>query len=89
MPDIVTLPCGIQYKVIKAAKADAESPKLGTECECHYRGTLLNGFEFDSSKKKGKPAQFAPKNVIRGWCPDRLSNANPLVPSFLAPLLTS
>ena len=64
---VVTLPCGIQYKVIKAAKSSAESPKLGTECDCHYRGTLLDGFEFDSSGKRGKPATFAPKNVIRGW----------------------
>lgn len=64
---VVTLPCGIQYKVLKAAKEDAESPKLGTECNCHYRGTLMNGFEFDSSRKRGKVATFAPKNVIRGW----------------------
>ena len=66
-PGVVALPCGLQYKVLKAAGADAESPKLATECECHYRGTLTNGFEFDSSKKRGKPAQFAPKNVIRGF----------------------
>ena len=64
---VVTLPCGMQYKVLKAAKADAASPKLATECMCHYTGKRTDGFEFDSSKKRGKPACFAPKNVIRGW----------------------
>ena len=57
----------MQYKVLKSGRADAVSPKLGTECACHYTGTRMDGFGFDSSKKRGKPACFAPKNVIRGW----------------------
>ena len=68
---VVSLPCGMQYKVLKATKQkDTQSPKIGTECQVHYRGTLMNGTEFDTSKKpanKGQPANFAPNKVIQGW----------------------
>merc|ERR1719320_1305363 len=41
--------------------------KRDTECDCHYQGTLIDGTEFDSSYKRGKPIKFAPNQVIRGW----------------------
>ena len=58
---------GLQYKVLTAAPAGAKSPKAGTPCECHYRGTLIDGTEFDSSYKRGQPATFAPNQVVKGW----------------------
>lgn len=58
---------GLQYKVVKAAEPGAKSPKAGTPCECHYRGTLIDGTEFDSSYKRGQPATFAPNQVVKGW----------------------
>jgi hypothetical protein len=60
---VITLPSGLQYKVLKSAPPGAKSPKIDTPCECHYRGTLMDGTEFDSSYKRGKPMTFAPKQV--------------------------
>jgi FKBP-type peptidyl-prolyl cis-trans isomerase FklB len=40
---------------------------LDSPCECHYSGTLIDGTEFDSSYKRGKPLTFAPNQVIKGW----------------------
>eukprot|EP00286_Rhodomonas_abbreviata_P018094 CAMPEP_0181305814 /NCGR_PEP_ID=MMETSP1101-20121128/9945_1 /TAXON_ID=46948 /ORGANISM="Rhodomonas abbreviata, Strain Caron Lab Isolate" /LENGTH=162 /DNA_ID=CAMNT_0023411785 /DNA_START=50 /DNA_END=538 /DNA_ORIENTATION=- len=64
---IVELPSGLQYKVLQAAPPGAKSPKVDTPCSCHYRGTLIDGTEFDSSYKRGKPTTFAPKQVVKGW----------------------
>lgn len=64
---VVALPSGLQYKVIKSGAPGAAHPSLASPCECHYRGTLINGEEFDSSYKRGRPATFAPNQVIRGW----------------------
>ena len=58
---------GLQYKVIKAGADGGKSPLVGTPCKCHYRGTLIDGTEFDSSYKRGSPATFAPNQVIKGW----------------------
>merc|ERR1711935_377895 len=58
---------GLQYKVLKEAPAGAKSPLVGTPCSCHYRGTLIDGTEFDSSYKRGDPTTFAPSQVIKGW----------------------
>lgn len=44
-----------------------EHPTVGTPCECHYAGRLLDGSEFDSSYKRGQPSTFAPNQVIKGW----------------------
>ncbi|CAM9201921.1 unnamed protein product [Heterosigma akashiwo] len=65
---VVELPSGLQYKVIKSG-AEVEGYKIqaGTSCECHYRGTLIDGTEFDSSYKRGQPSRFAPNQVIKGW----------------------
>merc|ERR1711903_288170 len=60
-------PSGLLYKVIKSGEASAKSPLVGTPCSCHYRGTLINGKEFDSSYRRGEPTTFAPNQVISGW----------------------
>jgi FKBP-type peptidyl-prolyl cis-trans isomerase FklB len=63
--DIVKLPSGMQYKVLTAGKGD--SPKATDTVKTHYRGTLINGTEFDSSYKRGQPATFPVNGVIKGW----------------------
>jgi len=65
---VVTLPSGLQYKVLTAStKEGALTPSPSAPCECHYAGTLIDGTEFDSSIKRGRPATFAPNQVIKGW----------------------
>jgi len=63
--DVVTLPSGLQYKVVKTGTG--ASPKLTDVVTTHYRGTLLNGEEFDSSYKRNQPASFPVNGVIPGW----------------------
>lgn len=62
---VVTLPSGLQYKIIK----DGEGKKPGATdmVTVNYRGTLLDGTEFDSSERHGKPATFKVNGVIPGW----------------------
>jgi FKBP-type peptidyl-prolyl cis-trans isomerase len=62
---VVTLPSGLQYKVIKAGSGP--KPKLNDTVTTHYRGTLINGSEFDSSYKRNAPASFPVNGVIKGW----------------------
>lgn len=62
---IVTLPSGLQYKVIKAGTGAV--PKASDTVKTHYRGTLVNGTEFDSSYKRNEPAEFPVGGVIKGW----------------------
>jgi FKBP-type peptidyl-prolyl cis-trans isomerase FklB len=62
---VITTPSGLQYKVIK--EGDGEIPKLADTVTVNYRGTLVNGTEFDSSYKRGKPATFPVNGVIAGW----------------------
>ncbi|MCK5000416.1 MAG: FKBP-type peptidyl-prolyl cis-trans isomerase [Anaerohalosphaera sp.] len=62
---VVTLPSGLQYKVIK--EGTGATPKATDRVSTNYRGTLIDGKEFDSSYKRGKPAQFAVRGVIKGW----------------------
>uniref|UniRef100_A0A831UBI3 Peptidyl-prolyl cis-trans isomerase n=1 Tax=Geobacter metallireducens TaxID=28232 RepID=A0A831UBI3_GEOME len=62
---VITLPSGLQYKVIK--QGDGRKPTDADTVECHYRGTLVNGKEFDSSYRTGKPAAFRVNGVIPGW----------------------
>jgi FKBP-type peptidyl-prolyl cis-trans isomerase len=63
---VITLPSGLQYKVLKAGTGDTK-PKAEDTVICHYRGTLLDGKEFDSSYNRGEPARFALNRVIKGW----------------------
>ena len=62
---VKTLDSGIQYKVIK--KGDGASPKASDTVSCHYKGSTIDGEEFDSSYKRGKPASFQLDGVIKGW----------------------
>ncbi|MDX2480322.1 MAG: FKBP-type peptidyl-prolyl cis-trans isomerase [Desulfuromusa sp.] len=62
---VVTLGSGLQYKIITAGTG--ASPKVDSNVQVHYRGTLLDGTEFDSSYKRGEPATFPVNGVIPGW----------------------
>lgn len=62
---IVTLESGLQYKVLKSG--NGPSPKLTDKVTTHYRGTLIDGTEFDSSYSRNKPTSFPVKGVIAGW----------------------
>jgi FKBP-type peptidyl-prolyl cis-trans isomerase len=64
-PGIVTLPDGLQYKIAK--QGDGPKPTAADTVECNYRGTLINGKEFDSSYKRGQTATFPVGGVIKGW----------------------
>ncbi|MBM2841296.1 MAG: FKBP-type peptidyl-prolyl cis-trans isomerase [Bacteroidetes bacterium] len=62
---VVTLPSGLQYKVITAGKGP--TPKADQIVVTNYVGTLVNGQEFDSSIKRGQPAEWQVTGVIAGW----------------------
>jgi FKBP-type peptidyl-prolyl cis-trans isomerase FklB len=62
---VVTLPSGLQYKILKAGTGP--KPTASDTVVCNYRGTLINGKEFDSSYKRGQPATFPVGGVIKGW----------------------
>lgn len=64
-PGVVTLPSGLQYKVVTEGSGDA--PKAEDTVTVNYRGALIDGTEFDSSAKAGKPATFRVGGVIKGW----------------------
>lgn len=64
-PGVVALPSGLQYKVLK--QGTGPKPTIDDVVVCNYRGTLINGKEFDSSYKGGEPAKFPVKGVIKGW----------------------
>jgi FKBP-type peptidyl-prolyl cis-trans isomerase len=63
--DVVTTPSGLEYHVI--AVGEGTPPKSTDEVTVNYRGTLLDGTEFDSSYKRGQPASFPVNGVIQGW----------------------
>ncbi|MCK9196926.1 MAG: FKBP-type peptidyl-prolyl cis-trans isomerase [Syntrophales bacterium] len=63
--DVVTLPSGLQYKILK--KGDGKKPIDTDTVECQYRGALVNGTEFDSSSRAGKPLKTKVTGVIPGW----------------------
>ena len=61
----ITTPSGIVFESLKAGKG--ESPKATDKVRVHYRGTFPDGREFDSSYKRGEPAEFPLNRVIRCW----------------------
>jgi len=62
---VVTLPSGLQYKIL--TEGTGPKPTAADSVTCNYRGTLLNGTEFDSSYKRGHPETFPVTGVIKGW----------------------
>ena len=62
---VITLPSGLQYKVI--TKGTGAIPTENQRVKTHYRGTLINGKQFDSSYDRGEPATFGVTQVIAGW----------------------
>lgn len=66
---VVVLPDGLQYEQISTATtASSRSPCSTAVCECHYRGMLTDGTEFDSSEVHGGPVNLQPGKMIEGWC---------------------
>jgi FKBP-type peptidyl-prolyl cis-trans isomerase FklB len=62
---VVTLPSGLQYKILKAGTGD--KPTAADSVTCNYRGTLIDGTEFDASEKHGGASTFQVGGVIAGW----------------------
>ena len=62
---VVTLPSGLQYKILK--QGEGPKPTADDTVVCHYRGTLVDGTEFDSSYKRNQPTPIVVKGVIKGW----------------------
>jgi len=64
-PGVVVLPDGLQYKIITQGKGS--KPSATDKVTVNYKGTLIDGTEFDSSYKRGQPASFPVNGVIKGW----------------------
>ena len=62
---VKTLASGLQYKIIKAGAGQKPGPE--SQVVVHYRGTLIDGTEFDSSYARGEPVAFGVDQVIKGW----------------------
>jgi FKBP-type peptidyl-prolyl cis-trans isomerase FklB len=62
---VVVLPSGLQYKILK--QGGGPIPAAVDNVVCNYRGTLINGTEFDSSYKRGEAITFPVSGVIKGW----------------------
>ena len=63
--DITVTASGLQYEIIEAGSG--EKPLASSTVRTHYRGTLINGEEFDSSYSRGEPTEFPVNGVIGGW----------------------
>jgi FKBP-type peptidyl-prolyl cis-trans isomerase FklB len=64
-PGVVALPSGLQYKILQ--EGTGPKPTAADTVTVNYRGTLVNGTEFDSSYKRGQPASFPVGGIIKGW----------------------
>jgi len=64
-PGIITTASGLQYEVV--TQGSGPKPTVKDTVVCHYKGTFLDGNEFDNSYKRGTPIEFAVTGVIRGW----------------------
>lgn len=62
---VITLASGLQYKVLK--EGNGAKPNADNTVKCHYEGSLINGSVFDSSIRRGEPAEFPVGGVIQGW----------------------
>lgn len=62
---VVVLPSGLQYKIL--VEGTGKKPKATDKVKVHYKGTLIDGTEFDSSFKRNQPVEFPVNGVIKGW----------------------
>jgi FKBP-type peptidyl-prolyl cis-trans isomerase FklB len=62
---VIVLPDGLQYKILK--EGNGKKPKADETVTVNYRGTLIDGTEFDSSTKRGEPSTFRVNGIIKGW----------------------
>ena len=62
---ITVTPSGLQYEIVK--EGNGRQPKASDTVRCHYEGTLIDGTVFDSSYRRGMPAEFGLRQVIAGW----------------------
>jgi FKBP-type peptidyl-prolyl cis-trans isomerase FklB len=65
--EVITLPSGLQYEVLKSGDINSASPKVIDTVVVHYVGKLIDGTEFDNSLKRNEPAAFPVNGVIKGW----------------------
>ena len=66
-PGVVTLPSGLQYKIVTAGPKTGPSPKVGDIVKVHYEGKLLDGTVFDSSFERGKAAIMPLDGLVQAW----------------------
>lgn len=66
-PGVVTLPDGMQYEVIMKGDANSPTPRIQDTVVAHYKGTLINGKQFDNSYERGEPLTIPVAGVIKGW----------------------
>jgi FKBP-type peptidyl-prolyl cis-trans isomerase len=66
-PDVVTLPSGLEYKIVRSGPTDGPHPAAGDELKVNYEGKFLDGKVFDSSFARGEPADLPLAGLIPGW----------------------
>lgn len=66
-PGVITLPSGLQYRVLNAGEAGAKRPSANDQVTVRYRAALADGTEFDRSDTHDRPATFVVKTVLKGW----------------------
>jgi FKBP-type peptidyl-prolyl cis-trans isomerase len=66
-PDVITLPSGLQYTIVKSGDKSGVSPKPGQTIKAHYEGKFIDGNIFDSSYAKGAPIVYPSNGFINGW----------------------
>jgi FKBP-type peptidyl-prolyl cis-trans isomerase len=66
-PGVVTLPDGLQYKIVKSGPTDGVHPRASDEVKVNYEGKLVSGKVFDSSFQRGEPADFPLDGLIPAW----------------------
>jgi FKBP-type peptidyl-prolyl cis-trans isomerase len=66
-PGVVTLPSGLEYKVVTSGPATGPSPKVGDVIKVHYEGKLVSGQVFDSSFERNKPALMPLDQLVPAW----------------------
>jgi len=66
-PGVITLPSGLEYKIVRSGPADGPHPGVNDEVKVNYEGKLINGKVFDSSYERGVPADLPLQGLIPGW----------------------